>query len=98
MRRPLLLGSLALLTLALGAVSPPPAGGGVVYTVTLDDVIQPIATHYLKESLDRANGEQAALIIIKLNTPGGLVTSMEEMIKAITSSRAPLVVFVNART
>jgi membrane-bound serine protease (ClpP class) len=93
MRRALGVGCLALL--ALGAAPAQPAGEGVVYTVTLDDVIQPIATHYLKESLDRANGQQAALIIIKLNTPGGLVTSMEEMITAITSSRAPVVVFVN---
>ncbi len=78
-----------------GAAPPAPAGEGVVFTITLDDVIYPIAAHYLKESLTRANEQGAALVIIKLNTPGGLVSSMEEMITAITSSRAPVVVFVN---
>ncbi len=87
---------LVLLALAVSAAeSAPSPGEATVYTVTLDDVIQPIATHYLKESLERANNQGAALIVIKLNTPGGLVTSMEEMITAITSSRAPVVIFVN---
>ena len=73
----------------------PPAGEALVYSITLDGVIHPISAGYLKETLARANDEHAALAILKLNTPGGLGSSMEEIIGAITSSRTPVVVFVN---
>jgi membrane-bound serine protease (ClpP class) len=97
------IGRIALLALVLPALpaaaaasGPSSVGSGaLVYTVTLDDVIHPISAHYLEASLDRANAEKAALVIVMLNTPGGLVSSMEDMISAMTSSRAPVVVFVN---
>ncbi len=84
---------LALVLTALAGAAPEPEA--LVYTVTLDDVIQPISAHYFKGSIERANSEGAALVIVKLNTPGGLVSSMEEMITTMTSSKAPVVVFVN---
>jgi membrane-bound serine protease (ClpP class) len=86
---------------AAGAATPAstpamaPAGGGIVYTVTLDSVIHPVAARFLEGAIDKANERQALLIIIRLDTPGGLVTSMEQMVKAITASRVPVVVFVN---
>ncbi len=84
---------------AAGPVSPPghaaPAGQGVVYTVTVDSVIHPIAARFLEEAIDKARDRDALLLIVRLDTPGGLVTSMETMVKAITSSRVPVVVFVN---
>ena len=66
----------------------------LVYSITLDDAIHPITASFFTESIHEANDAGAALIIVKLNTPGGLVTSMEDMIGAMTSSRAPVVVFV----
>jgi membrane-bound serine protease (ClpP class) len=74
------------------APSPP---AGIVYTVTLDSMIHPIAARFLKEAIKRVNDGGVDLLIIKLDTPGGLVTSMEEIVQAITSSRVPVVVFVN---
>ncbi|HYV86603.1 MAG TPA: nodulation protein NfeD [Patescibacteria group bacterium] len=74
------------------------AGGdraALVYTVTIDDAIHPITARFLKESIDRANRDGAALLILRLDTPGGLMSSMEEMITAITHSRTPVVVFVH---
>src|SRR5262249_16720365 len=44
---------------------------------------------------DRANRDGAALLILRLDTPGGLMSSMEEMITAIIHSRTPVVVFVH---
>jgi membrane-bound serine protease (ClpP class) len=75
--------------------APPPAAGGVVYTVTLDDAIHPISARFLQDAIRRANDEKAVLLILRLDTPGGLVTSMEEMIRAITGSGVPVVVFVH---
>src|SRR5437867_378157 len=97
------LGALLLLaTVAAGgraASTPPsataPAPEGIVYTITLDSVIHPIAARLVKEAIETANDRNARLIIIKMDTPGGLVTSMEEIVKTITSSRVPVVVFVN---
>jgi membrane-bound serine protease (ClpP class) len=97
MRRPAFLwAAVAALSLSLlGAAPGPSPGQGPVYTVTLDDVIHPITARFLKDAIRTANDADAALLIIKLNTPGGLSTSMEEIIGAITSSRVPVVVFVN---
>jgi len=87
----------ALPALAAPVAAPAAATGesALVYTVTLDDAVHPITSRFLREAIDRANREGAALLIVKLDTPGGLATSMEEMITAITHSRAPIVVFVH---
>ncbi|HEV8702500.1 MAG TPA: nodulation protein NfeD [Candidatus Polarisedimenticolia bacterium] len=73
----------------------PTAGEALVLTVTIDDAIHPITARFLKEAIARANREDAALLIVKLDTPGGWLNSTEEMIRDITSSRVPVVVFVN---
>jgi membrane-bound serine protease (ClpP class) len=67
----------------------------LIYTVTLDDAIHPITARFLTGAIDEANDNDAQLLIIRLDTPGGLMTSMEEMIEAITGSRVPVVVFVH---
>jgi membrane-bound serine protease (ClpP class) len=72
-----------------------PAGEALVFTVTLDDAIHPISARFLKVAIARANHEDAALLILKLDTPGGFLNSTEEMVREITSSRVPVVVFVN---
>jgi len=77
---------------APSAVADEPA---LVFTVTLDDAVHPITARFLGEAIERANREGAALLILRLDTPGGLSTSMEEMITAITHSRAPVAVFVH---
>src|SRR3989442_484688 len=92
---------LALLALGVAGVvaaSDPPAtesSEGLVYSVTLNDALHPVTARYLKEAIQKANEARARLLILKLDTPGGLVSSVEEMVKDITSSRVPIVVFVN---
>jgi membrane-bound serine protease (ClpP class) len=77
------------------APGPPPADGeATVFSVTLEESVHPITARYFKEAVDRANTERAALLILKLDTPGGLVSSTEDMVRAITGSRVPIVVFV----
>jgi membrane-bound serine protease (ClpP class) len=73
----------------------PRADEALVLTVTIDDAIHPITARFLKETIARANRENAALLIVKLDTPGGWLNSTEEMVREITSSRVPVVVFVN---
>jgi membrane-bound serine protease (ClpP class) len=71
------------------------AATATVYTITLDDAIHPITARYLVNAINSANRQDATLLIVRLDTPGGLQTSMEEMITAITHSHVPVVVFVH---
>ncbi|HUD72188.1 MAG TPA: nodulation protein NfeD [Dongiaceae bacterium] len=49
----------------------------------------------MKEAVERARDGQAELLIIRLDTPGGLVSSMETMVETITHAPFPVVVFVH---
>jgi membrane-bound serine protease (ClpP class) len=94
------LAAAAILILAAAATAETPKPGddphvALVYTVTIDDAIHPISARFLRESIDRADRDGAALLILRLDTPGGLMTSMEEMITAITHAHTPVVVFVH---
>jgi membrane-bound serine protease (ClpP class) len=90
-----LLAAAGALLAAPEKADPAPGSTATVFTVTLEDAIHPITARFLKDAIDRANHENAALLIIRLDTPGGLASSMEECITAITHSRVPVVVFVH---
>lgn len=94
MKRILWVGVCALL-LAGAAGAADESDLALIYTVTLDDAIHPITARFLTGAIDEANDNDARLLIIRLDTPGGLMSSMEEMIEAITGSRVPVVVFVD---
>jgi len=72
-----------------------PAGAPRVISLELFDAIQPVTAQYLKQALREAERERAALVILSLDTPGGLVQSTQEIVKAITGSTVPVVVFVS---
>lgn len=75
-------------------VSPAVWAGQRVVILTLKDSIQPASLRYLERGLKTADTSGAALTIIELNTPGGLLVSLREMTTAITSASRPVVVFV----
>ena len=62
---------------------------------TYEGVINPVAVEYLQESLQTAEENEANLLVFQLDTPGGLDTSMRIMVKDITKSRVPVVVYVS---
>ena len=65
-----------------------------VIELHVDGQVDPILAEYLGEGIDRANGEGAALIVITIDTPGGLDTSMRDIIQRILESKAPVAVYV----
>jgi membrane-bound serine protease (ClpP class) len=79
------------LVLTLGAIA---EGGQRVVILTLSDSIQPASLRYLQRGLATADDSGAAVTIVELNTPGGLLTSLRQMTTAITSARRPVVVYV----
>jgi len=82
--------------LSLGSIARAESGVPArVISLELYDAIQPVTAQYVKQSLARADRENAALVILSLDTPGGLVQSTQEIVKAITGSRVPVVVFVS---
>src|SRR4051812_31986673 len=83
---------LVLLLLLLSSASP---ARPVVTVLTIDDAITPATADYFGRGLKRAAGSGSALIILKLDTPGGLETSMRQMIKDILASPVPVATFVS---
>jgi membrane-bound serine protease (ClpP class) len=66
-----------------------------VMVITVDGVINPVASEFIGKSIKRANEMDAEAIVIELDTPGGLDTSMRDIIKAMLASKVPVVVFVS---
>ena len=65
-----------------------------VIVAELDGIIHPIAAEYLAGVLDDAESSNAALVVVVLRTPGGLLESTRTIVSRIISSRAPVAIFV----
>ena len=70
------------------------AAAAPVLVVPLDGALGPASAHFVKRGIERAAKEGAELVILQVDTPGGLDTSMREVIKAILASPVPVAVFV----
>lgn len=72
--------------------------GGVcraeVLKIVVDDTIQPISQEYISRAIDEAERRNDQAVLMEINTPGGLVDSTREIIKKITNSRVPVIIFV----
>ncbi|CUS35672.1 NfeD family protein [Candidatus Nitrospira nitrificans] len=71
-----------------------PAYAGEVIVASYEGVINPVAAEYLHDALAFAHSSDAQALIFKLDTPGGLDTSMRLMIKEMIGSPLPVIVFV----
>lgn len=66
-----------------------------ILKITVNAPIHPVSSEYIRNTIDRAEKENAQLLIMTLNTPGGLDTSMREIIERILSSKVPIAAFVS---
>lgn len=62
---------------------------------TYDGIINPVAAEYVHDALASATETNAQALIVRLNTPGGLDTSMRLIIQDITGSAIPVIVYVS---
>jgi len=65
-----------------------------VYYAKWEDAVSPIMVEYIKRSLAKAEKEGAGVFILELNTPGGLETSMRQVVQDFQRTPIPVVVYV----
>jgi membrane-bound serine protease (ClpP class) len=82
------------LALCLLAAAAATANAREVWVVELDGAISPATANYFTRALEDAQDADAAALVLRLDTPGGLDQAMRDMIKAILASRVPVVVYV----
>lgn len=84
---------LALASMGAAEARPDPATGPVV-VIELRGPLMPVAADYLERGLKSAGERQARLVILELDTPGGLVTAVRRMVQSILDQPVPVAVFV----
>jgi len=90
-------GTGVLLALILGLSTSESMSAGLTgeaVVATYEGIINPVAAEYLHDAIASAQETGAHVLIIRLDTPGGLDTSMRLIVKDITNAAIPVVVFV----
>jgi membrane-bound serine protease (ClpP class) len=65
-----------------------------VVGVNIDGVVHPVTTEIIAHALNQAKRDGAALVLVRLNTPGGLMDAMRQTIEKIAASSVPVATFV----
>lgn len=80
--------------LASSSPSGSATASSTVLELRIDGEVEPILAEYVVSGIERADREHASLILITINTPGGLDTSMRSIVQAILRSPVPVVTYV----
>jgi membrane-bound serine protease (ClpP class) len=95
MCRPILAAALGVFLALATAAAQAPETSRPVHVVRLEGVISASAPQLITTSLERAQKERSAALVIELDTPGGLDVSMRAIIKQMMASEVPIVVYVS---
>jgi membrane-bound serine protease (ClpP class) len=72
----------------------PDAAGGPVVVIELDTAIDKVSARFLERALDEAEDGDAPVVIVRVDTPGGLLDATRDMVGDIFGSRVPVVSYV----
>jgi membrane-bound serine protease (ClpP class) len=67
---------------------------GEIARIDLNSAIDPVTAEFVVRSIEKAEAEHATFLLMRLQTPGGFSSSMEEIIGKMLSSKIPIVVYV----
>lgn len=93
-RRGLLLALAAVAALVAAVAAAGQDGRPRVLAVHLANDINPVTQEFVSDAIDRAEHERAAAVVVVLDTPGGLASSMRGIVKRFLAARVPVVVYV----
>jgi len=99
-QRLVLVRRLLLLTIALAflaAACGPGGPEGAVHVLKADGDVNPVMARYIDRGIDQAEDAKAIAVVIELDTPGGLMSSMEDIVQRIEKDRIPVIVFVSPK-
>jgi len=71
--------------------------GNNILHIKIDGAISPATSKYFNESLLKAKEINAHIILMELNTPGGLVITTRQMVQKILNSEIPIVMYVSPK-
>lgn len=81
--------------LIISLVLPFLLNAGGIYSVRLDGIINPASSRYVENNIERAVEDSAYCFILELDTPGGLMTAMKDIVKAEFNATIPFIVYVS---
>ena len=93
-RRRLVVAATLLLLGIVAACAPSIDQREAVHVLTYEGTVDPVMVGYLDRGIDEAEDTEARAVVIRLDTLGGLVTSMEKIVKRINKSEVPVIVYV----
>ena len=76
------------------AAPEPETRAGPVLVARLDGTINPASADYLVNAIRAAESAQAVLLLVELDTPGGTIVAMEDIVQAMLRARVPIAVYV----
>ncbi len=87
-------GLLVLLAAAVLAPAAEAATSGRVLVAEFENDVNPVTQEYLLDAIEQAEEDGYAAVVIEMDTPGGLGSSMRAIVKAILAAQVPVVVYV----
>ena len=97
MHRILFLLPLLALFLALPGVISAQDGDPAINVLYVDGTINPVVADYIERGIQQAEEEGAVALIIRMDTPGGLLSSTEEIVIDIMNAKVPVIVYVSPK-
>ncbi|MBP9128039.1 MAG: nodulation protein NfeD [Elusimicrobia bacterium] len=78
----------------LWAQPQPEPGAGPLYRLSFTGTVDPVVKNYLVDGLARARDGRASAVLIRMDTPGGLLDATRDIVQAILNSPLPVIVYV----